>query len=128
MNPKHQNSLENFKKAIEALKEALSLPIQTARDRAGVIQSFEFTYEMSWKALKRYLEHAGHEAQTARDAFRKAYSLGFIEDEQAWLGMIEDRNLTSHTYDQEIADEVIARVRGYVPCYEKLLKNIGPLS
>ena len=65
-----------------------------------IVKRFEFTYEMSWKALKRYLDFLGFEVKSPRMTFKEAYSQGIITDEAVWLDMIEQRNLSSHVYDE----------------------------
>jgi len=95
MNPKKQ---ENLQKALPSLEEALSLPIRNQRDVAGIIQNFEFTYELSWRFFKAYLADRGTLSTTPKDTLSKAYQQDLISDEQTWLDIIEDRNLSVHTY------------------------------
>ena len=65
-----------------------------------LVKRFEFTYEMSWKALKRYLEFLGLEPKNPRATFKDGYAQGLLDDESVWLDMIEQRNLSSHIYDE----------------------------
>ncbi|MBZ0214174.1 MAG: nucleotidyltransferase substrate binding protein [Nitrospirae bacterium] len=100
--------------AAERLREALALgddPII----RDAVIQRFEFTFETVWKALKLFLEHQGYSAPSPRAVLKTAFVEGAIEgseDADVWLRMLEDRNLTTHAYDEVLAahayDEVLA--------------------
>jgi len=72
-----------------------------------LVKRFEFTYEMAWKALKRYLDFLGIEAKNPREVFKEAYSQQVIKNEEVWLDMIEQRNLTSHIYDEFQILEII---------------------
>ncbi len=110
MNAKN-SSAENFSRALANLKRSLATPITEPRDQSGIIKDFEMTYELSWKAMKKMLLNQGHQTLGAKDVFSKAFQLGFLAEEGPWLAMIEDRNLTSHVYDEEAAMQIINRVR-----------------
>lgn len=75
------------------------------RDRSGVIQAFEFTYEVAWKTFKKAAEYEGKEASSPRDSLKQAYILNIIEndEEQEWINMLKHRNITSHTYKEDLA-------------------------
>lgn len=85
-----------------------------------IVKRFEFTYEMSWKSLKRYLEFLGFEPKNPRTTFKEAYSQGLIEDEDTWLEMIEQRNLTSHIYDESEIEEILNKRELYKETFLKL--------
>lgn len=111
----------NFEKALKSLENALALPIETERDVAGIIQMFEFVYELSWKYLKLKLENAGVVASTPREVLVKAYQSKMIDDEKLWLGMIKDRNLSVHNYDSNLADELVKKIQTqYLPLFQKI--------
>ena len=115
--------IDNFRKALKSLKTAVTTPIQDNRDMAGIIQNFEFTYETCWNALKLYLEDQGVVTTTARDVFSKAYQLKLIQNDQYWLEMIKDRNLTVHAYNEEFAKEICSKIQKmYLPCFEEVGK------
>ncbi len=90
------------------LAEAVSQPPgDIVRD--ATIQRFEFTFEAVWKALKLYLEHQGHECGGPRPTLKKAFVENLIPDAEeadVWLRMLDDRNLTSHAYDEELASGI----------------------
>ncbi|MBN1962531.1 MAG: nucleotidyltransferase substrate binding protein [Deltaproteobacteria bacterium] len=122
MSNKHADSINNLNRALRALRLAATTPVAEPRDLAGIIKNFEIVYELSWKTLKRKLENAGHNPSSARSAFEMAFELGWIENEEIWLAMIADRNLTVHTYNETFAEAMIDRIRNnYLPAYEKLL-------
>lgn len=95
----------DFIKATTRLEEACAQPFSSFI-RDSVIQRFEFCWELAWKALKLRLEQLGVEALNPRDTFREALSAGLIQDGNAWTEVQRKRNLTSHTYDEALADEV----------------------
>jgi nucleotidyltransferase substrate binding protein (TIGR01987 family) len=120
-----QSSEKNFARAFQNLKRAISTPIQEPRDLSGIIKDFEMTYELSWKVLKKKLKSDGHETLGARDVFSKAFQLGYIHHEKSWLMMIEDRNQTSHVYDENDAKLILERIQqNYLGLFDELLKLI----
>lgn len=110
-----QDHFENLGKAIVALKEVLDLPdvekISYLRD--ATIQRFEFAVEIYWKVLKKFLAYEKIETTTPRDVLSKAFQYRFINDESAWLSMIDDRNSTSHIYSSEEALRIFLKIKGY---------------
>ncbi|HCJ67672.1 MAG TPA: nucleotidyltransferase, partial [Elusimicrobia bacterium] len=91
------DKLSNFSNALRKLEEALK---ETGYSLSldGTIKRFEFTFEMSWKVLKKFLLYEGTECTSVRDCIKKAYQTGFIREESAWLNILEDRNATAHIY------------------------------
>ena len=111
--PKATAGWKNAWKAFRKLEEFLAEPVTTDRDRAGVLQAFEFTYETCWKAFQKEASLQGLEAKSPRQSIQAAFQLGWIlaAEEPDWLLMIEDRNLTSHAYREDYALAVFERVR-----------------
>lgn len=107
----NNKKLQNFVNAVYSLEEALKTPVVTDRDTAGVIQMFEFCYELSWKYLKFKLEEAGVVSTTPKDVLTKAYQNKLIHDEKIWLDIIKDRNLSVHTYNKLLADELVEKIK-----------------
>jgi len=104
--------LADYQKALFRLKEALEEDTSNPLLYDAVIQRFEFTYELAWKLLKAYLELEGiSDVNTPRKVFKEAFSAGLIGDGDVWISMIEDRNLTVHTYDEKIAQQIYLRVK-----------------
>jgi len=108
--------LQNFAKALEELEEAVSLSEErelTKLEKQGLIQAFEFTHELAWNVLKDYFEYQGNSAITgSRDATREAFEKGLVADGDGWMEMILSRNQSSHTYNEEIAEEIIESILG----------------
>lgn len=89
-----------------------------------VVKRFEFTYEMSWKALKRYLDFLGIEAINPRSVFKEAYAQSIISDENIWLDMIEQRNLSSHIYDELEISGILDKKNDYKEAFVRLRDSI----
>jgi nucleotidyltransferase substrate binding protein (TIGR01987 family) len=118
---------QNYQKALDWLEKALAVPQPDVIQRAGMVQFFEMTFELGWNVLKDYLEAQGFaEVSTPRAALRKAFEVGLVEDGRAWLKGLEDRNLTSHTYDEATAAAVEAFVRTtYLPLFRALSRTLA---
>jgi len=118
-------SLKKLKKAHQRLKEGIT----QAKDelgKDGVIQRFEFTFELLWKALKLYLEHQGIIVKTPRDSFVEAFRVDLIGDEKIFLDMLEDRNNTSHIYDEETSEKIFNRIKNnYQAEIAKVIELLG---
>lgn len=76
-------------------------------EQLGLIKAFEFTHELPWNVMKDYFEYQGNTSITgSRDATREAFRRNLIDDGEGWMEMLQSRNKTSHTYNQEVADEI----------------------
>jgi nucleotidyltransferase substrate binding protein (TIGR01987 family) len=95
----------NLKNAYKNLSEAVEKPELSKLEVQGLIQSFEYTFELSWKTIKDYLEFEGYDVKTPRDTIKKAFQIGIIDDGLVWLDALEKRNLMSHTYSESIAKQ-----------------------
>lgn len=102
-----EDGLYNFSKALDKFSQTVDKQQQFTADGYQdiyldlLVKRFEFTFEMSWKAIKRYLEFVGLEScYNPRSCFKEAYQQRLLDNEQIWLEMIEMRNLTSHVYDE----------------------------
>jgi len=104
----------NFSKAFAQLTEAVELSQQrklSKLEEQGLIQAFEYTHEMAWNTLKDFLEERGvAQMYGSRDTTREAFKTGLIENGEVWMKMIESRNLTSHTYNEELAREIASAI------------------
>jgi len=120
-------SFKNLCKALDALKESVATPPTENRDFAGIIQSFDFTYELTWKTLKLILEQNGIAAPFPRVAFEEAFKRDMIEGNEIWKDIIEARNLSSHTYDQALARKLYADINDrYVEIFVKTAERMKP--
>lgn len=104
---------DNYLKALQTLDAAMVLAGErglSTLEKLGLIQGFEYTYELAWYVFKDYLEYKGIFGLVgSRDATRSALKNGLIEHGDVWMQMIADRNLTSHTYDQNRAQAICRR-------------------
>ncbi len=85
-----------------------------------IVKRFEFTYEMAWKSLRRYLSFLGIELRNPREIFKEAYSQDIIKKEDVWLDMIEQRNLSSHIYDENEISEMLNKKDKYKEAFIEL--------
>lgn len=107
-------------KALLSLESIAQKPLE--KDRSNIdatIQRFEFTVELFWKLLKAILENHGVQVEYPKDILQEAYKGHLIDQEQEWLQMLKDRNLTSHTYDEALADEIFEKIQSYIPMIRK---------
>lgn len=113
MSKRWDERILDLKNAISRLEEAIedSKKIELSTLKDGVIQRFEFSIELSWKILKIYLNEEGIEnVATPKSTIREAFKVGIIKNVDTWLEMIDDRNLTSHIYNQSLADDIYIRI------------------
>lgn len=102
---------ENLKKAISFLKKSVDQKDYNELERAGLAQSFEFTFELSWKTLKDYLNEMGFDIQSPRAAIKQAFQSEIILDGHLWMQMLEERNRLTHTYNEEQAKSAVKIIR-----------------
>lgn len=97
----------NFDKALTQLTKFIEKGDLNELEKQGLIQSFEYTYELAWNVLKDYFEAQGEtNLHGSRDTFRLSFKRGLIEDGEAWMAMITSRALTSHTYNEDTAEKI----------------------
>ncbi len=120
----------NYNKALGQLKKFIVKGDLTELEQQGLIQAFEYTFELAWNVIKDYYEYQGvTDIQGSRDAFRLAYNRGLIRNGETWMGMIESRGKTSHTYNEEIADEIAqATVDSYYGLFVELQKKLETIQ
>ena len=118
-----EQRFSNFNKALLKLEESVNYINHTVLDeedlgyivdeliKEGLIQRFEYTHELAWNVMKDYALFQGNSTiGGSRDATREAYKLQIIENADVWMDMIQSRNKTSHTYNQEIANEIFGKI------------------
>lgn len=123
----NSSKLQNFIKALDKLKEGLlQYSEQNELLRDGIIQRFEFTFELAWKTLKEVFEEEGLIGlNSPKTVLKEAFSAGIIEDEKLWINMLMDRNATSHLYSENSSKEICVNIRGkYIIALEELKNNI----
>lgn len=104
----------NYQRALLQLEGAITLMRQrelSDLEKQGVVQAFEFTYELGWNTLKDYLLWQGITGVTgSRDTIREAFSVGLIAQGDVWMNMLIDRNRTSHSYNAQTAKEILSNI------------------
>jgi len=131
MNPQQKDvrweqRVSNYNKALKRFRAAIditdNLKVHDAvadLQKEGLIQRFEYTHELAWNVMKDYAEYQGKtDVKGSRDATREAFKMGLIEDGETWMDMIETRNDTSHTYNEDITEEIFVKiVKSYYPLF-----------
>jgi nucleotidyltransferase substrate binding protein (TIGR01987 family) len=108
-----QKAINSFENAIKASEDTRKSHEKYIKDTsAGLIQNFEFTYELAWKTMKDYLEYMGINGIIgSKGTFREAFKAELILNGQTWIDMINDRNLSAHTYyDDTIKNKLIKNI------------------
>lgn len=118
--------ITNFINATNRLSESFTEygDNPTALNRDGVIKRFEFSAELAWKACKQYLEDMGYkDINGPKPIMREAFAYGLINNGDAWIDILNDRNLTSHIYKEETAVEIFNRIKNVHIKHLKDLSN-----
>ncbi|GAB7386965.1 nucleotidyltransferase substrate binding protein [Bacillaceae bacterium] len=117
---------DDYQNALKRLGESLKLNLFDSIVVDGVIQRFEFTFELGWKLMKAILEYEGiSEVNSPRGTIKEAFKFGLIENGDDWIAMMVDRNKTSHIYDEKEACEIYNRVKQqYYDLFRKLYDNV----
>lgn len=125
-----QYRFRNFARAFTLLREALEGDVEALSqlEREGVIQRFEYTFELAWNLLKDWLEYDGIVLPTVtpRHVIRQAFQARLIQDGDVWIDMLTDRNLMSHTYDFAKFEVVIRKIqRQYLAILGELYERLS---
>lgn len=111
----------NFEKAFNLLDRTVKIENLSEVEKGGLIQFYEVCFELAWKIMKDYLESEGYIVKTPKQTIRQAFQIELIDDGELWLMALEDRNLTSHTYDESTTDKIVNKILNeYFPAIEKL--------
>jgi nucleotidyltransferase substrate binding protein (TIGR01987 family) len=120
------NFLQAFKELESAVRLSNERPLSKL-EKQGLIQGFEYTHELSWNLMKDYLAELGHTGLIgSKDSTRLAFKTGLISDGDTWMEMIKSRNLTSHSYDEAIAEEVVEWIlKKFFPAFTLLAEKFS---
>jgi nucleotidyltransferase substrate binding protein (TIGR01987 family) len=120
----------NYSKALGQLSKFIEKKELNELEKQGLIQAFEYTYELAWNTIKDYFENQGETGiHGSRDAFRLAFRRGLVENGHAWMDMIKSRTLTTQTYNQEVADAIADAVFNiYYAEFVRLEKTLQALK
>lgn len=121
---------QNYTKALSRFLEAVDLAKSrqlSQLEQQGLIQSFEFTQELSWKVIKDFLEYQGATTgiMGSKDAIRHGFSVGLLENGDVWMDMVSSRNAASHTYNEETAEAIVKKcLDSYAQEFERLRQQL----
>ena len=116
-------TFDPLKKALMFLEDILKQPFSVYM-RAGIVQCFENTFELSWKAMQRVLKQQGVETGSPMQVFRAAKKAGFIDDVNNWAALLKARNLTVHTYNDTVAQEVFEAAVNFPEAVHELIARL----
>lgn len=123
-NIRWKQRFENFDKSYRLLEKYSKQEITSELERAGIIQFFEMSFELAWKVLKDYLEYQEYEVKSPRETVKTAFQIGLIDNGHIWIDALSDRNLTTHTYDEELANKMTKEILDvYLPELKKCMIN-----
>lgn len=126
MSERFAQARDTFFAALTRLEEVIAAP-ESPFLLDAAIQRFEFTYEAAWRALKRAGEDRGLQIASPRQAFEAGMSLGLIADDGAWTAMLKERNLTTHTYKEDVALGVFSRLPTHLVHFQNLRTALAAL-
>ena len=123
----------NYRKALAQLGDAVALAETrslTDLERQGLVQAFEYTYELAWNTIKDFYENQGETGiQGSRDAFRLAFRRRLVEDGETWMQMIRDRAQTTHTYNESTVQSIVDDIlQLYYPQFRALAATLEKLA
>ena len=118
--------LSDFEQSIIRLKEAAGKKEFNELEKDGLIQRFEFTFELAWKTLKDYLESQGFsDISSPKKAIQKSFSVNLISNGNTWINMLEDRNRMSHLYNRAASETIFKNIKDdYTAAIEELAANL----
>lgn len=114
---------EDFEKSIKRLDEVLKLK-KTKIIRDSAIKRFELCFDLAWKSSKVYAKSKGVECYSPKDCFKEAFQLKLIDYDEKWLDMVDNRNLTTHLYEEKQADKVFLKLPKYLELFQKLFSEL----
>lgn len=122
MSERWQQRFSNLQRAHTMLEKGLAIKEPNEIEAQGIIQSFEFTFELAWKTLKDYMQKQGVEVKFPREVLKQAFHYELIDSGEVWLEMLDSRNTLSNTYDEAMAKAALEKIRHhYQPPVSKLI-------
>ena len=113
----------SFQKSLGRLTEVLAMD-KTAITRDAAIKRFEFTVELAWKSIQHFLRAQNIVCRSPRECLEGAFKFGLIADNPLWLQILEDRNLTVHTYNEITAEKIYGHLKDYTGVFSELRDNL----
>ncbi|MES2615724.1 MAG: HI0074 family nucleotidyltransferase substrate-binding subunit [Bdellovibrionota bacterium] len=119
-----QQRFQNYSNAFEKFTLAHTAYTEDKNNilfQMALIQSFEFTFELAWKTVKDYLKFKGVDLKLPREVLKEGFRVGILKNGQQWINMMNDRNATSHTYDDKVVESIANNI---ISEYWVLLKEL----
>ena len=116
--------LASFEKSLQRLEEILKEK-ETIANRDSAIKRFEFTVELAWKCVQKFLREQEIVCCSPKECLKEAFKFGLIKDDPRWIEMLEDRNLTVHAYNEATAEEVYERLSDYLEVFNSLKEKLN---
>lgn len=118
-----QQRFSNFEKTYLQLQSAMNrFDTLNTLEKEGLVQRFEYTFELAWKTMKDYIESKGEMERSPRDVIKKSFQLEIIENGEIWLDMLANRNLMAHTYNEDTFIQIVKLIKeNYFLEIEKLV-------
>jgi nucleotidyltransferase substrate binding protein (TIGR01987 family) len=121
-----QQRFSNYCQALQELETFFQPPALNQREQQGLIKAFDYTFELAWNTMRDLMRSQGDLSLLGlRDTLREAFRLGLISNGEAWMLMIQDRNLTTHTYNRSTADAICQNITTtYLACFLELRQRL----
>ena len=116
--------LDNYKKALKTLDDAMVRLPANSLERDGIIKRFGYSLEVSWNSAKKVLEYHEYKADTPRNIFRELARIGWINNPEEWIEFLEARNKTSHLYHEKVALELFQIIPKFLKATHQLLETL----
>lgn len=124
-----QLRFNSYTKAYQRLADAVIRKEYDELAEAGLIQTFEFTFELGWKTLKDLLEQEGFTVETPRKTIKQAFQAGYINNGDMWLDALQKRNLMAHIYDEEESKQAVKLIKTkYFPMLTDLYTSLKKME
>lgn len=124
-----QQRLQNLNRAYDCLERACETPPEDERQQAGILHFFQMTFELCWKTLKDKLAEEGIDVASPKESIKKAFAVGLIKDAEPWLDALAMRNVFTHAYNEEMAQNALNRVlKVYLPMVRECVQNLNGLA
>ena len=112
---------QNFSKSLLLMEKSLEIEHPSVTENAGIIQFYEMTFELGWKCLKDYFNEQGLDVKYPREVIKTGIEKEVLKDGKEWMQALNDRNLTSHLYDEQAAMQAVISIREiYKPLFDEL--------
>jgi nucleotidyltransferase substrate binding protein (TIGR01987 family) len=128
MKERLETDFQKLERAVNRLVEVVSWPASHDGRTEASIQCLEFVVELYWKLLKHMLREKELIVNTPMDVFRESFAAGWIDQEDIWIRMLKDRNLSSHTYNEALAQEISGRIPSYLPLVKQTLAHLKTIA